>query len=203
MNNRLLVTVIGIIAVMAVTAIIISFYVMSSDFIKVETMPVGKSSTLHEDQIDSDGDKIPDYFDECPNTAENHDGYHDGDGCPDDLDSFEECVQSGGRVWPNGNGCTDEYATHLAPYEIRKEKCEGRGGTFTMDHGTGGRDTMTTWSCQIPVSDEGKQCTDSSQCKEVCETETKDGTAGMCTGYHNLGYNSWELKGGKTIHYMS
>ncbi len=32
---------------------------------------------------DSDGDGIPDDVDKCPNAAEDKDGYHDEDGCPD------------------------------------------------------------------------------------------------------------------------
>ncbi len=33
--------------------------------------------------IDTDGDRIPDADDECPNDAENYNGYKDEDGCPD------------------------------------------------------------------------------------------------------------------------
>ena len=46
MKTRLLIIIIGIIAVMAVTTIIVSLYTFSSDFIEVETTHDDKSSTL-------------------------------------------------------------------------------------------------------------------------------------------------------------
>ena len=33
--------------------------------------------------IDGDGDGVPDRDDKCPADAETHNGYQDGDGCPD------------------------------------------------------------------------------------------------------------------------
>ena len=63
MKTSLLIIITGIVAIMVVSTIIASPYIFSSDFIKVESVPNDKSSTLSEDQIDSDGDKIPDHFD--------------------------------------------------------------------------------------------------------------------------------------------
>lgn len=34
--------------------------------------------------VDSDGDGIPDSADACPSAAEDLNGYHDQDGCPDE-----------------------------------------------------------------------------------------------------------------------
>ena len=186
-------TIIGILTAMAVTAVIVSLYVMSSDFIKVETMPDGESSTLPDGSIDSDGDKIPDHLDECPKRPENLDQYADDDGCPEDLESFERCVQIGGRVWPTENGCTDEYGIHLLPSKFAKQKCEERDGDFRM------MGEVWQYVCIVPPSDAGKICTDSSQCREVCQAETKESAAGMCAGYNDIGCYFWEMKDGKII----
>ena len=82
------------------------------------------SSGPHNDKIDSDGDQIHDHLDECPNSPENIDGYRDNDGCTDDLESFEKCVQNGGRMWPNEYGCTDEYGAHFIPYNLVKQRLQ-------------------------------------------------------------------------------
>ena len=84
------------------------------------------------------------------------------------------------------------------PYNpIEKLACENKGGTYSLDHGTGGRDDARIWYCQMPVSDEGKSCKDSSQCVEICIAETKEDTVGICTGYYNTGCYFWEMSNGK------
>ena len=89
------------------------------------------------------------------------------------------------------------YLTYDPYNPVEKIACENRGGTYSLDHGTGGRDDVRTWYCQMPVSDKGKECTDSSQCIEICIAENEDDAAGMCTGYYNTGCYFWEMSNGK------
>ena len=89
------------------------------------------------------------------------------------------------------------YLTYDPYNPVEKIACENKGGTYSLDHGTGGRDDVRTWYCQMPVSDEGKQCTDSSQCIEICVAENEDDAAGMCTGYYNTGCYFWEMSNSK------
>lgn len=48
------------------------------------------------DGPDSDGDRIPDFFDCCPQERENYNGCRDRDGCPDRADACHGVV----RPWP-------------------------------------------------------------------------------------------------------
>ena len=89
------------------------------------------------------------------------------------------------------------YLMHDPYNPVEKLACENKGGTYSLDHGTGGRDDVRIWYCQMPVRDEGKTCTDSSQCVEICIAETKEDTAGMCTGYYHAGCYFWEMSDGK------
>lgn len=50
--------------------------------------------------------------------------------------------------------------------------------------------------CLTPAVDEGKSCTDSSQCTESCIAETEESTTGTCTAYYDVGC-SWFLENGK------
>ena len=89
------------------------------------------------------------------------------------------------------------YLTYDPHNPLEKIVCENKGGMYRLDHGTGGRDDVRTWYCQMPVSNEGKACTDSSQCIEICIAETGEDTAGICTGYYNAGCYFWEISNGK------
>ncbi len=129
---------------------------------------------LPEEQTDSDGDGITDDLDECPNSPENYDGYRDYDGCTDDMESFEKCVQNGGRIWPNESGCTDEYGAHFISYELIKQRCTEQGGTWTWGE---------IEFCSMPVDDEGKVCTESSQCEDICRADTYEDDTGICTRF--------------------
>ena len=135
---------------------------------------VTEPSTLPNGSLDSDGDKIPDHLDECPNSPENFDGYRDYDGCTDDMESFERCIQSGGRIWPNESGCTDEYGAHFISYELVKQRCVEQGSKWTWGE---------IEFCRMPAGDEGVTCTDSSECEDICRTDTYDGDAGICTTF--------------------
>lgn len=50
--------------------------------------------------------------------------------------------------------------------------------------------------CLTPAVDEGKSCTDSSQCVESCIAETEESVTGTCTANHDVGC-SWFLENGK------
>ena len=70
----------------------------------------------HEGYRDSDHDGIIDANDDCPNEAEDRDGFEDGDGCPDydnDKDGIpdedDECPNvRGEKRSGDGNGCPDK-----------------------------------------------------------------------------------------------
>jgi outer membrane protein OmpA-like peptidoglycan-associated protein len=70
------------------------------------TMPADKKAP------DADGDGIPDELDQCPNEAEDMDGFQDEDGCPDldndgdgIPDADDQCPNDAGP--PENNGCPD------------------------------------------------------------------------------------------------
>jgi outer membrane protein OmpA-like peptidoglycan-associated protein len=64
---------------------------------------------------DSDGDKITDAQDRCPNDAEDFDGFQDEDGCPEAdndhdgiLDDEDECPEDAEERGGDGDGCPDK-----------------------------------------------------------------------------------------------
>ena len=59
-------------------------------------------------------------------------------------------------------------------YELAEKRCVEQGGEWTWGE---------AYWCKMPVGDEGKQCTDSSQCEDICRTETFDGNEGVCTTF--------------------
>lgn len=74
---------------------------------------------------DSDGDKIADDVDKCPNDAEDPDGFEDDDGCPDDdndgdgvPDSADRCATE--KETPNnyqdGDGCPDTIPAAVSKF---------------------------------------------------------------------------------------
>ncbi len=65
---------------------------------------------------DADRDGVPDKIDQCPNAAEDRDGYNDGDGCPDPdndgdglLDAVDACPNLAEDFdgWRDTDGCPD------------------------------------------------------------------------------------------------
>ena len=81
---------------------------------------------------------------------------------------------------------------HLFPYYNPFDgfTCMVKGGNYFI----GGEYVV----CQIPVSDEGMQCTDMSQCEDICKAETEDDTTGVCTVFShgcdlvlNEGHTNW------------
>ncbi len=58
------------------------YYCEGRDLCPMHSGPA-KYSGCPREMLDRDGDGIPDYLDKCPDEAENVDGHHDEDGCPD------------------------------------------------------------------------------------------------------------------------
>jgi outer membrane protein OmpA-like peptidoglycan-associated protein len=92
--------------------------------------PRGRAGSLlainYANMPDRDYDGVPDDFDQCPDTIEDHDGYQDEDGCPDLDDDADNLPDSEDRC-PRGaettngyedeDGCPDE----LPPGRLRIE----------------------------------------------------------------------------------
>lgn len=87
---------------------------------------------------------------------------------------------------------TFHYVTYTLPELEKRTTCESKGGNF-----------VGYWSriddyCVIPPSDEGKACTDSSQCEKLCVAESQESTTGVCMGHYDAGSNYWEMENGLT-----
>jgi len=78
---------------------------------------------------DSDGDGLPDREDECPDRAEDRDGFQDGDGCPD-LDNDSDGVDDSEDQCPlkaeNKNGFEDEDGCPDVPWKAREGQQQGQ-----------------------------------------------------------------------------
>lgn len=77
--------------------------------VALEPRPTQAPSAVVPEAEDRDGDGVPDARDECPRRPEDHDGFEDEDGCPDDdndgdgvLDAFDACPDTAG---PAPRGC--------------------------------------------------------------------------------------------------
>jgi OmpA-OmpF porin, OOP family len=91
---------------------------------------------------DRDGDGVRDDVDQCPDTPEDRDGFHDEDGCPDPdndedtiLDKFDACPNEA-ETW-NGymdhDGCPDKLpGDHESIVEVEEKK-----PVLEFDHGIG------------------------------------------------------------------
>lgn len=75
-----------------------------------------EANTTDPERMDQDYDGYRDAVDECPNQAEDHDGFEDGDGCPDPdndadgvLDENDECVVDAEDpdAFQDEDGCPD------------------------------------------------------------------------------------------------
>lgn len=71
--------------------------------------------------------------------------------------------------------------------------CTIIGGTFVIPG------VPNAFVCMTPAVDEGKECTDSSQCADVCIAEIEKDVSGICTAQHDAGC-SWFMENGNT-HY--
>ena len=90
------------------------------------------------------------------------------------ISSFERCEQNGGQIWHDRNGCTDEFGDHFIPNNLAQQRCLAQGGEWTWGE---------VYFCKMPVADEGKECTNSSECEDICKVETVDDEIGICTAF--------------------
>ena len=79
----------------------------------VKEKPEEKPLVVRIEETDRDGDGIPDHTDQCPDEAEDKDGFEDEDGCPDPdndgdgvLDADDRCPNTPGAV--GNQGCPAE-----------------------------------------------------------------------------------------------
>ncbi|HNU69936.1 MAG TPA: OmpA family protein [Myxococcota bacterium] len=86
---------------------------------------------------DSDGDKVPDRKDRCPNQPEDVDGFQDADGCPDPdndgdtvLDDQDECRDVPGPVMNKGCPIVDTDGDGLPDKEDRCPQVKGLIANF-------------------------------------------------------------------------
>ncbi len=63
---------------------------------------------------DSDGDRVPDFRDDCRDIPEDYDGFEDDDGCPESdndedgvIDDLDECPTQAEEPGGDGDGCPD------------------------------------------------------------------------------------------------
>ncbi len=69
---------------------------------------------------DADGDGLPDFADRCPDRAEDHDGFEDDDGCPEDDNDRD-------GVADDADECPDE------PGDRANDGCPAGGASFQGD----------------------------------------------------------------------
>ncbi len=72
----------------------------------------------------------------------------------------------------------EKPTTEMAGFEYDPETeadCTMRGGSYFM--------AAMYYICEFPVSDEGKWCTDSSQCEDICKAEDESAIAGSCGAF--------------------
>jgi len=78
---------------------------------KSDTAVVVEKAKVAEDEVDTDGDGIPDVRDKCPTKPEDKDGFEDDDGCPDpdnDKDGFLDPVDKCPNEPETVNGIDDD-----------------------------------------------------------------------------------------------
>ena len=98
--------------------------------------PAEKSEPKAAPPADRDGDGIPDAQDQCPDQAEDRDGFEDEDGCPDPdndkdgvPDSDDQCPNEAGPVEKQGCPAKEEGAPKGE--EVRMEGEDGK--TFALE----------------------------------------------------------------------
>jgi len=100
------------------------------------------------------------------------------------IDSFEDCAAAGNPVMESyPRQCRTADGKHFVEIIPGKEQCEISGGLW----GIWGNQLPATESCNPSTSDEGMQCSDSSQCQSFCQanegSEINSESTGMCYGY--------------------
>ncbi|WP_428265694.1 OmpA family protein [Haliangium sp.] len=97
---------------------------------------------------DSDGDGVVDDADRCPDRDEDHDGFEDGDGCPDIdddrdevLDEVDQCRMAPERVngYRDNDGCPDEIPAALRALAEDDGALHFRAGSERLARGANAR----------------------------------------------------------------
>jgi len=100
------------------------------------------------------------------------------------IDSFEKCAAAGNPVMESyPRQCRTSDGKHFVEIISPQKQCENEGGLW----GIWGNAVPSSESCNASTSDEGMECTDSSQCQSFCQakegSEINSESTGMCYGY--------------------
>jgi hypothetical protein len=127
---------------------------------------------------DADGDGVPDDVDQCPELAEDKDGYEDNDGCPE-LDNDDDGVLDKDDACPNVAGSpSDDPKTNGCPQPDRDkdgvpdnvDACPDEKGMESDDPATNGCPTSKDRD-KDGVSDKADKCPDQPEDKDGFEDE--------------------------------
>ncbi len=107
--------------------------IFRADLETLHTVDIRKAPTVVEPPLDSDGDGYPDSTDNCPNLAENFNGFEDLDGCPDTPPTVITC--SDGTVVSSTDQCPTPPPTCESQDDrnCSKALCEADGGVFVEE----------------------------------------------------------------------
>ena len=100
------------------------------------------------------------------------------------IDSFEECIAAGNPAMESyPRQCRTSDGKHFVENIPGQEQCQLSGGLW----GIWGNAVPSSAECNPSTSDQGKECTDSTQCQSFCQakegSEINSEDTGMCYGY--------------------
>ncbi len=100
------------------------------------------------------------------------------------IDSFEECIAAGNPAMESyPRQCRTSDGKHFVENISGQEQCLLSGGLW----GIWSNAVDSSPECNPPTSDQGKECTDSTQCQSFCQakegSEINSEDTGMCYGY--------------------
>ena len=98
--------------------------------------------------------------------------------------NFEECIAEGNPAMESHpRQCKTLDGKHFVESISENKECEMTGGLW----GVWGNSYPVTESCNLPTSDVGMECSDSSKCQSFCQakegSEINSESIGMCYGY--------------------
>ena len=100
------------------------------------------------------------------------------------VNSFEECIAAGNPAMESyPRQCRTSDGKHFVENIPGQEQCQLSGGLW----GIWGNAVPSSAECNPSTSDQGKECTDSTQCQSFCQakegSEINSESTGMCYGY--------------------
>jgi hypothetical protein len=100
------------------------------------------------------------------------------------ITNFEECIAAGNPAMESyPRQCNTSDGKHFVENIPGQEQCQLSGGLW----GIWSNAFDSSESCNASTSDQGKKCTDSTQCQSFCQakegSEINSESAGMCYGY--------------------